>query len=156
MTDNSEKAEQADRSELSRSALTGSAVETWTDQIGKAKYICFRNKRGEMFYFLQSTLMRGKPRPSWNTAEELPRTANMLTLENASHMANMTTGALSMAIFDGRLKAIKKTWRYGNCHREGRYVDISDLERFLAKRAIKKYKRADIEWDVDPLEVVRP
>ena len=137
--------------------LTGPAVESWTVSAptGETKYVCFKNKRGELFYFVKSKLMRGKPTIPRNSAEEVSRPASLLTRENASYISGISPASLEKAIQRGHLRAIKKTWKYGYRHRSGLFIDIHDLEQYMAKKAIEKYKGRMIEWDMDPLRLIR-
>jgi len=141
---------------LTSSSLTGSGVETWNENLQGGRFVCFRNARGELFHFKRNLLMRGKPRGPFNTIEEHTRPATMLTLENAANVSGCFSAAsLGGYIRKGQLKAIKKVWRYGRIQRSGLLIDISDLEQFLAKRAIERHKGKLIEWDIDPLRLIR-
>jgi hypothetical protein len=138
---------------LTDNSLTRAAVETWVHQVRGAKFICFKNSRGELFHFKSNQLMRGRPIAPFNRIEEFTRSADVLTIENAHHMSGITVKMLRYWVKTGQLPAVKRRWRYGSIGRCGILINLKDLQDFMAKQAITKYV-GKVEWDVNPREVL--
>lgn len=130
------------------------AVETNKKEYRGAEFVTFTNERKELFFFRKSTLMRGKPLGPYRTLEEVRRPASLLTLENIFSMTGITLNQLRYAIHHGQLQAIKKTWWIGRIRRSGFLVHAADLQEFMARKAINKFHKKLIEWDVDARDIL--
>jgi len=130
-------------------------IERWeyVPRKGGSTYVCFKNERGEIFHFKKNVLMRGLPCGPFNSAEEVRRPMNILTLANAAALCSMTERNLRYAIYNGKLAGVLRTWWYGHRRRQGWLVDIKDVKELIAKRALSK-ALGKVEWDISAGDVL--
>lgn len=129
-------------------------LKTETVRRGKQEYVILTNAKGEIFHFKKTRMRRGMPFAPFPNLESLSRPMGLLTLRNLSDMTAVPVETLGWNIRHGSLPGVYRVWKYGCIKRHGWLVEEKAAKEWMARRALSKYMRRDIDWDRPALEVL--